>query len=135
MATFNQLTKNPRRPKRRKSKSPALRGAPFRCGVVTRVAVIAPKKPNSANRVIARVRLSNGEHVTAYVPGERNTLKEHATVLVRGGRVKDLPGVRYHVVRGARDCDGAAGPTPTADPNKVYRNQKRSRYGVKRKKS
>ena len=130
MATTTQLVRSGRKPKRRKTKAPALRGAPFLAGIVTRVAVIAPKKPNSANRVTARVRLTTGEMITAYVPGERNNLKEHARVLVRGGRVKDLPGVRYHIVRGKYDCDGAKGPTNTHEGN-VLRNQSRSKYGVK----
>ena len=134
MPTKNQLHKGARKVRKVKTKAPALKGAPFKNGVVTKVYVVAPKKPNSANRCCCRVRLTNGEHVTAYIPGERNTLKEHSVVLIRGGRVKDLPGVRYHVVRGTRDADGAAGPTNTSD-RQVFRNVSRSKYGVKKRKA
>jgi small subunit ribosomal protein S12 len=132
MPTLNQLVRGVRAAKKKKNKAPALMGAPFKNGVVTRIYVVSPKKPNSANRCVARVRLTNGIEVTAYVPGERNNLKEHAVVLIRGGRVKDLPGVRYHIVRGTRDADGAAGPSPT---NNLRRNVSRSKYGVKRAKA
>ncbi len=131
MPTSNQLRKGARKARKVKTKAPALKGAPFKSGTVTKVYIVNPKKPNSANRCVCRVRLSNGTEVTAYVPGERNTLKEHSWVLVRGGRVKDLPGVRYHVVRGTRDCDGAAGPTNTSD-RPILRNVSRSKYGVKK---
>ena len=131
MSTVNQLRKGARKARKVKTKAPALLGAPFRSGTVTKVYIVNPKKPNSANRCVCRVRLSNGKEVTAYVPGEKNTLKEHSHVLVRGGRVKDLPGVRYHLVRGTLDCDGASGPTNTSD-QPVYRNVSRSKYGVKR---
>jgi len=133
MPTINQMISGARKARKTKTKAPALQGAPFRNGTVTRIYVVSPKKPNSANRCVCRVRLTNGIEVTAYVPGERNTLKEHSTVLIRGGRVKDLPGVRYHIVRGTRDCDGAAGPTNTSNAD-VRRNQSRSKYGVKRPK-
>ncbi len=132
MATINQLIRKGRKKQKSRRKAPALKGAPVRCGVVLRVAVVNPKKPNSANRVIARVRLSTGQEVTAYCPGEKNNLKEHANVLVRGGRVKDLPGVRYHLVRGNRDLGGAHGPSQS---NEKERKQSRSKYGVKRKKA
>lgn len=134
MSTSQQLVRKGRRPARVRSKAPALNGAPQRCGTVIRVWVMTPKKPNSADRVVVRVRLTTGKEITAYVPGERNNMKEHATVLIRGGKVKDLPGVRYHVVRGTRDADGAAGPTNTSE-TAVYRMQSRSKYGVKRPKT
>ena len=134
MPTINQLMRNGRKKAKRKSKSPALQGCPQKRGTVLQVKIVNPKKPNSANRCVARVRLTNGMTVTAYVPGEKNTLVEHATVLIRGGRVKDLPGVRYHIVRGTLDASPAIGPTNTtpggAPP--VNRNQSRSKYGVKR---
>ena len=133
MPTIAQIVKGARKRKRRKDKSPALQGAPLKRGVVLRVQVINPKKPNSAERKCVRVRLTNGMCVTAYIPGEENNLQEHSVVLIRGGRVKDLPGVRYHVVRGALDASGAAGPTSTSQ-EKVYRKQSRSKYGVKRAK-
>lgn len=132
MPTINQLINRARQTKKKKNKAPALKGAPFKNGAVTRIYVVSPKKPNSANRCVCRVRLTNGVEVTAYVPGERNNLKEHACVLIRGGRVKDLPGVRYHIVRGTRDADGAAGPSPT---NNARRNVSRSKYGVKKQKT
>lgn len=132
MPTINQMIQGARKARRYKKKAPALKGAPFKNGTVTRIYIVNPKKPNSANRCVVRVRLTTGQEVTAYVPGERNNLKEHACVLVRGGRVKDLPGVRYHIVRGTRDADGAAGPSPT---NNARRNVSRSKYGVKRPKT
>lgn len=132
MPTINQLHNGSRKTRKRKTKAPALKGAPFKNGTVIYIKVINPKKPNSANRCIARVRLTTGQEVTCYVPGERNNIKEHSTVLVRGGRVKDLPGVRYHIVRGTRDADGAAGPSWTNDKR---RNVSRSKYGVKRLKT
>ena len=98
-----------------------------------RVYIVEPKKPNSANRRVVRVRLTNGMEVSAYDPGEGTNIAEHSNVLIRGGRVKDLPGVRYHVVRGVLDSKGADGPTSTSE-EKVYRNVSRSKYGVKRKK-
>jgi small subunit ribosomal protein S12 len=121
MPTISQLVRHGRSTRRTKSKSPALHGAPQRRGVCTQVRTITPKKPNSALRKIARVRLTNGEEVTAYIPGIGHNLQEHSVVLVRGGRVKDLPGVRYHIVRGALDAAGVA-----------KRNQGRSKYGAKR---
>ncbi len=129
MPTVQQKINGARKKRKTKTKAPALKGAPFKNGTVTRIYIVNPKKPNSANRCVCRVRLTNGTEVTAYVPGERNNLKEHATVLIRGGRVKDLPGVRYHIVRGTRDADGAAGPSPTNDKR---RNVSRSKYGVKK---
>lgn len=121
MPTISQLVRHGRQQKRRKSKSPALQGAPQRRGVCTQVRTITPKKPNSALRKIARVRLTNGYEVTAYIPGIGHNLQEHSVVLVRGGRVKDLPGVRYHIIRGALDAAGVA-----------KRMQGRSKYGAKR---
>jgi small subunit ribosomal protein S12 len=134
MPTFNQLVARGRTQAAIKTKAPALRSSPQKRGTVVRVYVVSPKKPNSANRCCCRVRLTNGLVVTAYVPGERNNLAEHASVLVRGGRVKDLPGVRYHIVRGALDATGAAGPTSTS-AEQVFRQKSRSKYGVPRKKS
>lgn len=131
MSTINQLVRKRRKVAKRRLKAPALKGAPIKSGTVTRVWVMTPKKPNSAKRVVCRVRLSTGVEVTVYCPGEKNNLKEHATVLVRGGRVKDLPGVRYHLVRGAKDCDPGKGPSQS---NEKLRNQSRSKYGVKRTK-
>ena len=136
--TINQLIRKGRKPKLCKAKSPALlytfnsfkqrrtrrsKGSPQKRGVCTQVRTMTPKKPNSALRKIARVRLTNGIEVTAYIPGEGHMLQEHSVVLVRGGRVKDLPGVRYHIVRGALDAMGVEG-----------REQKRSKYGAKRPK-
>lgn len=132
MATINQLVRRGRKTIKSRRKAPALKGAPIKSGTVTRVWVMTPKKPNSAKRVVCRVKLTTGLEITAYVPGEKNNLKEHATVLVRGGRVKDLPGVRYHIVRGAKDCDAARGPSQS---NEKTRNQSRSKYGVKRPKA
>ncbi len=135
MPTINQLVRKGRKPKSKKTSSPALqwtfntfkqrrskqpKGAPQKRGVCTRVATATPKKPNSALRKVARVRLSNGIEVTAYIPGEGHSLQDHSVVLVRGGRVKDLPGVRYHIVRGALDATGVDD-----------RKQGRSKYGAK----
>lgn len=136
MPTINQLVRKGRKPKPERSKSPAMLytfnalkgrrtrrtgGAPQKRGVCTQVKTTTPKKPNSALRKIARVRLSNGIEVTAYIPGEGHRLQEHSVVLVRGGRVKDLPGVRYHIIRGALDSAGVEG-----------RQQQRSKYGTRR---
>jgi small subunit ribosomal protein S12 len=129
MPTINQLVRKGRRLMRRKSKSPALSVCPQRRGVCLLVKTQTPKKPNSALRKIARVRLTSGYEVTAYIPGEGHNLQEHSVVLVRGGRVKDLPGVRYHIVRGSLDALGAAGPSNT---NKLERRRGRSKYGVKK---
>ena len=123
MPTINQLIRKGRKVSKGKSKSPALQGCPQKRGVCTRVTTMTPKKPNSALRRIARVRLTNKVEVTAYIPGEGHNLQEHSIVLVRGGRVKDLPGVRYHIVRGTLDASGVNG-----------RNQSRSKYGTKRPK-
>jgi small subunit ribosomal protein S12 len=138
LPTINQLIRKGRRPVPKKEKAPALRytlnsiagrsrrmekGNPFKRGVCTQVRTMTPKKPNSALRKIARVRLTNGIEVTAYIPGEGHTLQEHSVVLVRGGRVKDLPGVRYHIVRGALDSTGVDG-----------RKRARSKYGAKQPK-
>ncbi len=123
MPTIQQLVRKGRKQKIKKSKSPALDGCPQKRGVCVRVYTTTPKKPNSAMRKVARVRLTNGIEVTAYIPGEGHNLQEHSIVLVRGGRVKDLPGVRYHIVRGALDADGVEG-----------RRQQRSKYGTKRPK-
>jgi small subunit ribosomal protein S12 len=121
--TFNQLVRKGRRPTRYKTASPALQACPQRRGVCTRVYTTTPKKPNSALRKVARVRLTNGIEVTTYIPGVGHNLQEHSIVLIRGGRVKDLPGVRYHVVRGTLDTAGVSG-----------RQQSRSKYGAKRPK-
>jgi small subunit ribosomal protein S12 len=121
--TFNQLVRKGRRPTRYKTASPALQACPQRRGVCTRVFTMTPKKPNSALRKAARVRLTNGIEVTTYIPGVGHNLQEHSIVLIRGGRVKDLPGVRYHVVRGTLDTAGVSG-----------RQQGRSKYGAKRPK-
>ena len=123
MPTISQLVRKGRATKPTKSKTPALRGAPQRRGVCTRVYTHTPKKPNSALRKVARVRLTSGLEVTAYIPGEGHNLQEHSIVLVRGGRVKDLPGVRYHIIRGALDTAGVTG-----------RMKSRSKYGMKRPK-
>ncbi|RUM32252.1 MAG: 30S ribosomal protein S12 [Aquifex sp.] len=123
MPTFNQLVKYGRERRKKKSKAPALQGCPQKRGVCVRVYTVTPKKPNSALRKVARVRLSNGIEVTAYIPGEGHNLQEHSIVLVRGGRVKDLPGVRYKIIRGALDTAGVEG-----------RRQSRSKYGTKRPK-
>jgi small subunit ribosomal protein S12 len=121
MPTINQLIRKPRRSKRKFSKSPVLDRCPQRQGVCVQVRTMTPKKPNSALRKIARVRLTNGKEVTVYIPGEGHNLQEHSIVLVRGGRVRDLPGVRYHIIRGALDTLGVDG-----------RKQSRSLYGAKR---
>ena len=131
MATINQLVRKPRKRARIKSNVPALQGCPQKRGVCTRVYTTTPKKPNSALRKVARVRLTGGMEVTTYIGGEGHNLQEHSVILIRGGRVKDLPGVRYHVVRGTLDASGASGPSST---NKANRNRKRSKYGVKRPK-
>jgi small subunit ribosomal protein S12 len=123
MATVNQLVRKPRAQKRPKSKVPALRKCPQRRGVCTRVYTTTPKKPNSALRKVARVRVTSGDEVTAYIGGEGHNLQEHSVVLIRGGRVKDLPGVRYHVVRGSLDTAGV-----------TDRRRGRSKYGSKRPK-
>ena len=121
--TFNQLVRKGRKPVIYKTASPALQSCPQRRGVCTRVFTTTPKKPNSALRKVARVRLTNGIEVTSYIPGVGHNLQEHSIVLIRGGRVKDLPGVRYHIVRGTLDTAGVAG-----------RQQSRSKYGAKRPK-
>ncbi|MFA4967002.1 MAG: 30S ribosomal protein S12 [Candidatus Margulisiibacteriota bacterium] len=123
MPTINQLIRMGRKSKKWKSKSPALNGNPLRRGVCTRVYTTTPKKPNSALRKVAKVRLTGGFEVIAYIPGVGHNLQEHSVVLVRGGRVKDLPGVKYHIVRGALDTTGVEN-----------RRQSRSRYGAKRPK-
>ena len=120
--TISQLVRKGRKTVRKKSKSPALEGSPQKRGVCTRVYTTTPKKPNSALRKVARVRLTNGYEVTAYIGGEGHNLQEHSIVLIRGGRVKDLPGVRYHIVRGTLDTSGVDD-----------RNQGRSKYGSKKK--
>lgn len=131
MPTINQLVRKGRKRLKNKSKCPALQSCPQKRGVCLRVYVVNPKKPNSANRKVARIRLSNGMDVTAYIPGEDHNLQEHSQVLIRGGRVKDLPGVRYHVIRGAGRYDAAP-----AHPkgNKPPRNKSRSKYGCKKDK-
>ncbi|MCH6545607.1 MAG: 30S ribosomal protein S12 [Deltaproteobacteria bacterium] len=123
MPTINQLVRKGRRDLQKKTKTPALQKSPHKRGVCTRVYTTTPKKPNSALRKVARVRLTNGYEVTSYIPGEGHNLQEHSIVLIRGGRVKDLPGVRYHVVRGTLDASGV-----------VERRQGRSKYGAKRPK-
>jgi small subunit ribosomal protein S12 len=123
MPTVNQLVKAGRQVMRRKTDSPALKGCPQRRGVCVRVYTTTPKKPNSALRKVARVRLTNGMEVTTYIPGEGHNLQEHSVVLIRGGRVKDLPGVRYHIIRGSLDTAGVSN-----------RRQGRSKYGAKRPK-
>ena len=121
--TIQQLVRKGRQDKVSKTKTPALKGSPQRRGVCTRVYTTTPKKPNSALRKVARVRLTNGMEVTTYIPGEGHNLQEHSVVLIRGGRVKDLPGVRYHMVRGSLDTAGVKD-----------RKQSRSKYGAKREK-
>jgi len=123
MPTVNQLIRKPRTPRRERNKVPALEACPQKRGVCTRVYTTTPKKPNSALRKVARVRLTNGYEVTSYIPGEGHNLQEHSVVLIRGGRVKDLPGVRYHIVRGTLDTQGVNN-----------RRQGRSKYGAKRPK-
>lgn len=127
MPTINQLVRKGREKRKHKSKAPALQGHPQKRGVVLRAYILNPKKPNSGERKCVRVRLTNGIEVTALIPGEDHNLQEHSVVLIRGGRVKDLPGVRYHVVRGALDTIGV---TPKGDTKKP-RRQSRSKYGVK----
>lgn len=124
MPTINQLVRQPRKPVRKRNKVPAMEACPQKRGVCTRVYTITPKKPNSALRKVARIRLTNGYEVTGYIPGEGHNLQEHSVVLIRGGRVKDLPGVRYHIVRGTLDCVGVE-----------KRRRSRSKYGVKRPKA
>ncbi len=123
MPTINQLVRKPRKPKVVRSKVPHLQQCPQRRGVCTRVYTTTPKKPNSALRKVARIRLTNGFEVTGYIPGEGHNLQEHSVVMIRGGRVKDLPGVRYHIVRGTLDTQGVKD-----------RKQARSKYGVKKPK-
>jgi len=123
MPTINQLVRKGRAKVQKKNKSPALQKNPQKRGVCTRVYTTTPKKPNSALRKVARVRLTNGYEVTAYIPGEGHNLQEHSIVLIRGGRVKDLPGVRYHIIRGTLDASGV-----------VDRRRSRSKYGAKRPK-
>ncbi len=123
MPTIAQLVRKGRQKLEVKTKSPALKSSPQKRGVCTRVYTTTPKKPNSALRKVARVRLTNGIEVTTYIPGEGHNLQEHSVVLIRGGRVKDLPGVRYHIIRGVVDAQGVSG-----------RNQSRSKYGTKRQK-
>ena len=124
MPTIQQLIRQGRSSKSSKTKTPALKGSPQRRGVCTRVFTTTPKKPNSALRKVARVRLTSGIEITAYIPGEGHNLQEHSVVLVRGGRVKDLPGVRYHIVRGSLDLQGVKD-----------RKQSRSKYGAKKPKA
>ena len=121
MPTINQLVKSGRDKQKRKTASPALKSCPQKRGVCVRVYTTTPKKPNSALRKVARVRLTNGMEVTSYIPGVGHNLQEHSVVMIRGGRVKDLPGVRYHIIRGTLDSVGVAG-----------RKQSRSKYGAKR---
>jgi small subunit ribosomal protein S12 len=123
MPTINQLIRNPRVPQTARNKVPALEACPQKRGVCTRVYTTTPKKPNSALRKVARVRLTNGFEVTSYIPGEGHNLQEHSVVMIRGGRVKDLPGVRYHIIRGTLDTQGVKD-----------RRQRRSKYGAKRPK-
>ncbi len=123
MPTINQLIRKPRAPQIARNKVPAMQGCPQKRGVCTRVYTTTPKKPNSALRKVARVRLTNGFEVTSYIPGEGHNLQEHSVVLIRGGRVKDLPGVRYHIIRGTLDTLGV-----------TDRRQRRSKYGAKRPK-
>ena len=124
MPTINQLVRKGRAKVTHKTKSPALEGCPQKRGVCTKVMTVTPKKPNSALRKVARVRLSNGIEVTAYIPGIGHNLQEHSVVLIRGGRVKDLPGVRYHIIRGTKDTQGVAD-----------RKRSRSKYGTKKPKA
>jgi len=123
MPTINQLIRNKREPNKKRKKVPALQENPQRRGVCTRVYTTTPKKPNSALRKVARVRLTNGFEVISYIPGEKHNLQEHSVVMIRGGRVKDLPGVRYHIIRGTLDTQGVKD-----------RKQRRSKYGAKRPK-
>ena len=130
MPTINQLVRSPRDVQRRKRKNVALGGSPQRRGVCLLVKTMTPKKPNSALRKVARVRLSNGKEVTAYIPGIDHNLQEHSIVLVRGGRVRDLPGIRYHIVRGAYDALGVEDQAKFG----CRRSKSRSKYGTKRPK-
>ena len=123
MPTINQLIRKKRGEKKTRDKVPALKGCPQKRGVCTRVYTTTPKKPNSALRKVARVRLTNGFEVISYIPGEKHNLQEHSVVMIRGGRVKDLPGVRYHIIRGTLDTQGVK-----------ERRQRRSKYGAKRPK-
>lgn len=123
MPTINQLVRKSRRPQVKKSKVPAMESCPQKKGVCTRVYTTTPKKPNSALRKVARMKLTNGHEVISYIPGEGHNLQEHSVALIRGGRVKDLPGVRYHVIRGTQDTQGVQG-----------RKQGRSKYGAKKPK-
>ena len=123
MSTINQLVRKPRKDKVRKNKAPAMKGCPQVRGVCLKVYTTTPKKPNSALRKVARIKLANGYEVIAYIPGEGHNLQEHSVVLIRGGRVKDLPGVRYHIIRGVLDTAGVQN-----------RKQARSKYGAKRPK-
>jgi small subunit ribosomal protein S12 len=123
MPTINQLIRKPRTPKEERNKVPALKACPQRRGVCTRVFTTTPKKPNSALRKVARIRLTSGFEVTGYIPGEGHNLQEHSVAMIRGGRVRDLPGVRYHVIRGTLDTQGVQN-----------RRQRRSKYGAKRPK-
>ena len=123
MPTINQLVRFGRKPQTKRNKVPAMQACPQKRGVCTRVYTTTPKKPNSALRKVARVRLTNGFEVTAYIPGEGHNLQEHSVVMIRGGRVKDLPGVRYHIIRGTLDTQGVQN-----------RKQNRSKYGAKRPK-
>ncbi|AVM76476.1 30S ribosomal protein S12 [Magnetospirillum gryphiswaldense] len=123
MPTINQLIRKPRQPLATRNKVPALEACPQKRGVCTRVYTTTPKKPNSALRKVARVRLTNGFEVTSYIPGEGHNLQEHSVVMIRGGRVRDLPGVRYHIIRGTLDTQGVKD-----------RKQRRSKYGAKRPK-
>ena len=124
MPTINQLVRKGRTPVKKRNKVPALKSCPQKRGVCLRVYTTTPKKPNSALRKVARVKLTNGQEVTAYIPGEGHNLQEHSVVLIRGGRVKDLPGVRYHIIRGTLDTQGLE-----------KRRQRRSKYGAKRPKN
>ena len=124
MPTIQQLIRKPRKPRTYRQKSMHLQSCPQKRGVCTRVYTTTPKKPNSALRKVARVKLTNGQEVTAYIPGEGHNLQEHSVVLIRGGRVKDLPGVRYHIIRGTLDTQGLE-----------KRRQRRSKYGAKRPKN
>jgi small subunit ribosomal protein S12 len=132
MPTTNQLVRKGRKKKVRKSKSPALEGAPFKRGVCTWVGIRNPKKPNSAERKCCRVKLTNGREVLAFIPGIDHNLQEHSVVQLRGGRVPDLPGVRYHVVRGRYDASGVKQVEDKGKGTPGPRNQSRSKYGVKR---
>ncbi len=123
MPTINQLIRIGREAKAERNKVPALRGSPQKRGVCTRVYTVTPKKPNSALRKVAKVRLTNGYEIVSYIPGEGHNLQEHSVVMIRGGRVKDLPGVRYHIIRGTLDTQGVKD-----------RRQRRSKYGAKRPK-